>query len=120
MCVHHREIEYLLEMVLRSYKLNFLPKGRLMLITNDVPQLRSFIERIGFTEQVTISDDHDWLSKQELELPGWFRQQIIKLRAYEFCETENFCCLGADTVLLQPITESDLTDNGRPMLYYTH
>ncbi len=118
-CVHHRDVSYLLELVLRSYRLNFMPKGRLVMITNDLPKLREFVERIGLEGNVILSDDRDWLSKEEMDLPGWFKQQIIKLRSYQFCETPNFCCLGADTVMLQPILESDLSDNGRPVLYYT-
>ena len=118
-CVHQRDVSYLLEMVLRSYRLNFMPKGRLILITNDLPYLREFIQRIGFENETVLMDDRDCLSKDEMELPGWFRQQLIKLRAYEFCETPNFCCLGSDTVLLQPINEADLLDNGKPVLYYT-
>ena len=65
------------------------------------------------------TSDADWLSKQELALPGWYRQQIIKLRSYQFCETPNFCSLGADTLLLKPIDASDLVQNGMPILYYT-
>ncbi|MCA0453697.1 MAG: DUF6492 family protein [Chloroflexi bacterium] len=118
-CVHHRDVSYLLELVLRSYRLNFLPKGRLMMITNDLPHLREFVARIGLEGKVVLSDDREWLSKEEMELPGWFKQQLIKLRSYQFCETPNFCCLGADTVMLQPILESDLNDNGKPVLYYT-
>lgn len=118
-CVHHRDVSYLLELVLRSYRLNFKPKGKLVMITNDLPHLRAFVDRIGLEGNVVLSDDREWLSKEEMELPGWFRQQIIKLRSYQFCETPNFCCLGADTVMLQPIRESDLSDNGRPVLYYT-
>jgi hypothetical protein len=64
MCVHQRDVGYLLEMVLRSYKLNFMPKGRLILITNDLPHLRAFIQRIGFEDQTVLMDDRDCLSKE--------------------------------------------------------
>jgi hypothetical protein len=119
-CVHQRDVGYLLELVLRSYEMNFLPKGRLIMITNDLPHLQAFIDKLGLKTPVTLSGDRDWLSEEEMQLPGWYKQQLIKLRSYKFCNTENFCNLGADTVLLQPITESDLLDNGRPILYYTH
>lgn len=119
-CVHSRDVGYLLELVLRSYEVNFLPKGRLIMISNDLPHLQAFIDKIGLKTPVTLSEDRDWLSEEEMKLPGWYKQQLIKLRSYKFCDTENFCNLGADTVLLQPITESDLIDNGFPVLYYTH
>ena len=120
MCVHSRDVGYLLELVLRSYEVNFLPKGRLILISNDLTSLKSFVDEIGLKTPVTLYEDKDWLSEEEMQLPGWYKQQLIKLRSYKFCDTENFCNLGADTVLLQPITESDLIDNGFPVLYYTH
>jgi hypothetical protein len=106
--------------VLRAYEVNFRPKGRLVMITNDLPHLRDFCERAGVGIGATFTSDSDWLSDKEMKLPGWYRQQIIKLRSYEFCETTNFCNLGADTVLLQPIELSDLVDDeGFPILYYS-
>lgn len=119
LCIHHRDVDYLLETVLQSYQANFLPKNRLFLITNDTAHLKPFLDRIGMTQDVILTADQDWLSKKEMELPGWYRQQLIKLRSYEFCETENFCNLGADTVLLQPITYEDLVEEDFPVLYYT-
>lgn len=118
-CVHHRDVGRLLELVLRSYELNFRPKGRLTIITNDVEQLRAFCDRTGVAVDATLTADADWLSREEMELPGWYRQQLIKLRSYEFCETPNFCNLGADTVLLQPIELNDLISNDFPLLYYS-
>jgi hypothetical protein len=118
-CVHQRDVGYLLEVALRSYEVNFQPKGRLFLITNDVPALRAFVEEQGIAGKATLLRDEDCLSQAEMALPGWFRQQIIKLRAARFCETENFCNLGADTVLLQPITTADLLRDGFPILNYT-
>jgi hypothetical protein len=119
-CVHHSDVGELLEWVLRAYELNFQPKGRLILISNDPSKLQDFVATTGVATDAVISADGDWLSKSEMELPGWYRQQLIKLRAYEFCETENFCNLGADTVMLQPITTEDMIDvNGFPVLYYT-
>lgn len=118
-CVHQRDVNFLLELVLRAYEFNFRPKGRLIMISNDVPYLKAFCERTGVGQGAILSSDSDWLSKKELELPGWYRQQIIKLRSYQFCETTNFYNLGADTVLLQPIDESDLIADGMPILYYT-
>ena len=118
-CVHRRDVDYLLELVLRSYEVNFLPKGKLTFITNDMPYLQAFLDRKGVARDATVTTDSDWLTAQEMELPGWYRQQVIKLRAHEFCTTDNFCNLGADTVLLQPIEQTDLVHEGRPILYYT-
>lgn len=118
MCVHRRDVGYLFELALRSYLRNFEPKGTLMLVTNDQPFLAEFIANLGLADVATVTSDNEWLSQRELMLPGWYRQQIIKLRAYEFCTTEHFCNLGADTVLLQPITSADLIADDFPVLYY--
>jgi hypothetical protein len=119
LCVHRRDVDYLLNIVLRSYHVNFLPKGKLFLVTNDLAYLQEFIDQQKLDCETILFSDNDWLSKQEQELPGWYRQQIIKLRAFEFCTTENFCNLGSDTVLLQPICVDDLVEGGFPILYYT-
>jgi len=118
-CVHRRDIDYLFEISLRSYLLNFIPKRRLVLITNDLVRLKHFVERFELGGQITLSSDEDWLSKRELTLRGWYRQQIIKLRSYEFCETDNFCSLGADTILLRKIFYHDLVKDTYPFLFHT-
>jgi hypothetical protein len=118
-CIHRRDVGYLLELVLRAYRLNFRPKGQLVMISNDRPYLQSFLAGLDMPGPVTVYGDEDWLSQKEMSLPGWYRQQIIKLRAYRFCQTENFCNLGADTVLLRPVEYADLVQNGHPVLYYT-
>ncbi len=118
-CVHRRDIDYLLETGLRAMLRNFGPRGSTMLVTNDVPALSRAVESWGLEQEFEISDDADWLSKKELSLPGWYKQQIIKLRSAEFCSTENFCNIGADTVIVRPITAGDLVDGGKPVVYYT-
>lgn len=117
-CVHKRDVGYLFELALRSYMVNFEPKGRLTLITNDRGYLTDYVARMGLEGEVSVSGDEEWLSRQELGLPGWYRQQIIKLRSHQLCATEHLCSLGADTVLLQPITYDDLVAGELPILYY--
>ena len=118
-CVHKRDVDYLLELVLRSYEVNFVPKGKLTLITNDLPYLQTFIKRTGIVPDAELTTDADWLTAKEMALPGWYKQQVIKLKAYQFCTSTNFCNLGADTILLQPITRDDLLAGEIPVLYYS-
>lgn len=118
-CIHRRDVDYLLELVLRSYEVNFVPKGKLTFITNDVPYLREFLQRSGVTPHAEVTSDNDWLTEKEQTLSGWYKQQIIKLRSDQYCSTENFCNIGADTLLLQPVTYDDLVHDGKPIVYYT-
>lgn len=119
MCVHSRDIAYFLEASLRSYQQHFPDKGKLTMITDNPAALKTFLDEKGLLPGAVVTGDSDWLSARELELPGWFRQQIVKLRAYEFCQTDYFCNLGADTLLLRPIERTDLFDGDKPVLYYS-
>ena len=118
-CVHERDLGPLFEIVLDAYARHFQPKGQLTLISNNVPQLRSFLARTGLAGDARLLADDEILSPQERTLPGWYRQQVIKLRAAEFTTTERFCNLGADAVLLQTVTEDDFVSGGCPILYYS-
>jgi hypothetical protein len=118
MCVHSRDLDYLFELALRSYLANFRPRGRLFLVTNDTDALNRRLERAGLGDGILVSDDAAWLSSREQELPGWYRQQVIKLRSHLVCGTASFCNLGADTLLLREIERSDLVGDAKPYLYY--
>jgi hypothetical protein len=118
LCAHSKDVAYLLELVVRSWQLHFVPKGRLFLISNDRRPLEEFADRLGLANVAEISTDADWLSKSELQLPGWYKQQIVKLRSYRICGTENFCNLGADTLLLKPVDADDLVVDGYPVTRY--
>jgi hypothetical protein len=117
-CVHERDLGPLFEMTLRAHERHFAPEGALILISNNLPKLRDFLDRAGLASGAALSADGEWLSRGELALPGWYRQQVIKLRAHRFCASERFCNLGADTLLLDAISTEDFVDDGRPVLYY--
>lgn len=119
-CVHARDLGPLFAATLESHRRHFRPGGGLLLICNDLPRLRDFVARHGLEGRAALGTDVEWLSRRELALPGWYRQQVIKLRAHRFCATPRFCCLGADTLLLGDITADDfVTGDGRPVLYYS-
>jgi hypothetical protein len=119
MCVHGRDIGTRLAASLDSYTLNFGPKGALHLVSNEPRKLESFVARSGLDLNPVISADEDWLRPRETALPGWFKQQLIKLRAYRFCRSDHFCNLGADTLLVRPIVSADLIGESGPVLYYS-
>ena len=118
-CVHSSDVSYLLELAMQGWRLNFRPKGKLYLVSNERGPIQEFADRTGLSDIATISTDRDWLSSKEMELPGWYKQQVVKLRSYRICQTQNFCNLGADTLLLRPIDADDLLSGGYPITYYT-
>jgi len=119
MCVHSRDLDYLFELALRSCLANFRPRGELLLVTNDPDALRRRLDQLGLGDGIRVTADADWLSSREQELPGWYRQQVIKLRSHLFCGTPRFCNLGADTVLLREVEYANLVGPEQPYLYYT-
>jgi hypothetical protein len=119
MCVHSSDVSYLLELAVRSWCRHFGPKGKLHLICNERAAVADFVARNDLSDVALISTDADWLSAKEMSLPGWYRQQLIKLRGYRICQTTHFCNLGADTILLRPIGVDDLLSDGYPIAYYT-
>lgn len=69
-------------------------------------------------KRVMIHADHDVAGTRAMSLPGWFRQQYIKLHADMVCDTEKFVCVGADTLVLDPVVEDDLIRDELPLLRY--
>lgn len=122
-CAHARDAGYLLPLVLRHYARNFGPKGNLVIVTNDCGVMSRLLEE----EDVdgTVVDENDILSTAERRLSGWHKQLVLKLRSDAVVQTDPFCTLDADTVILRPITVADLLSDGEPILYfnrdpYTH
>jgi hypothetical protein len=91
----------------------------LHVVTNDVGHVQEALAAWAPGVRASVSPDAEWLSRSELELPGWYRQQLIKLRAYRFCGTAMFTNLGADTVLLRAVRPEDLVHGGEPVLWFT-
>lgn len=118
-CVNQRDINYLFLYSFKSLIKNFPILGDIYLITNSVKSLKQKIESIYKNENVNLIDENELLTKYELLLDGWYKQQIIKLRFSEICPHPYYATLGADTIILKPLTNNQLFDeNGKPILYY--
>lgn len=119
MCVHSRDFDGLLELSLRSVAAHYRPIGEVLLVTNDTAGLRARLA--GMTRYVEAAVEHDsaWLTRKEMQLHHWYRQQAIKLRSYRFWPDSAFVCsLGADTVILRPISHRALLRGDSAFLYY--
>lgn len=68
--------------------------------------------------RITLHADNEVAGPRAMALPGWFRQQYIKLWADAICATENFVCLGADALILEPVEPGDFLAGEEPLLRF--
>jgi len=122
MCVHSRDFDRLLELSLRSVAAHYGPIGDLLLITNDTAGLRARLAGMPGYGGASIEHDSSWLTREEMRLHHWYRQQAIKLRSFRFWPESAFVCsLGADTVILRPISHRAIlqsSSRGRSAILY--
>ncbi len=96
----------------------FLPElGRLYVVVPDaaylalVPQIR----RLAGTLDVEIVPEQRWVPEMKsfAHLPGWYRQQLVKLAAAEYVSTSYYLTLDADVVCTRRATTAQLLPGGR-------
>jgi len=91
------------------------------IVTPDPDYARWELERhdiLGDARLILHADD-EVVPAEVMQLPGWSRQQYVKLHADEICDTSVVCCLGADTLICRRISAGDLWQDERPILYYS-
>lgn len=96
----------------------YLPDlGTVTLATDRPADGRALVDRLGLVE-VTVLPDRQLLSTAERRLPGWYRQQLIKLRAGSVLSGDTFAVLSGDTLLARRLPATELlAPSGRPYLY---
>jgi hypothetical protein len=119
MCVHARDVDGLFPLALRSLGRHFPAAGSVHVVTNVPDAVQRQLEREPSALPVRISADADWLSPAEAALPGWYRQQLIKLRAHRLVDARFAVNLGADTLLLRDIPLTDLVDGDEAVLRWS-
>lgn len=68
--------------------------------------------------RIIVHHDEKLAGARGMALPGWFRQQYIKLHADVVCESENMVCVGADSLVLDAVHEGDFLSGSMPILRY--
>ncbi len=68
--------------------------------------------------RIAFHHDRELAGARGMSLPGWFRQQYIKLHADRVCESESLVCVGADSLVLEPVHERDFLSASIPILRY--
>jgi hypothetical protein len=119
-CASPTDIDGLLRTSLELLLRNFEPLGRIHLVTPrpaDARLLLAASPRLA-TAGIDVRSDDD-LCPEAGDLAPWFRQQYLKLHADRLGSTRDVVCIGADTLMLDPITVDDLVGRGgRPLLRY--
>lgn len=119
MCVGPADIDYLFLHSLASCIRNFAPLGRLVIVTPDRQRLMERLNGAGeLRAEIKVLEDDQAICPNILTLPGWCRQQAIKLEADKLCDSQYIGCLGADTLFLKRVDYTHFFVNGRPILYY--
>jgi len=120
-CVGSADIHRLMSSSVKSCLRHFEPLGNIYIVSNAVSEVRLELERQDLrspTVAITVIDDREILSPKLMALPGWCRQQIIRLRIDQICSTSLAASLSADTVLCRPVTRTDLFEGASPILYF--
>lgn len=86
------------------------------LVTNDPVQGQHVLDEVELTDGAVVPDDA-LLSRAEQDLPGWYRQQVLKLRAGSILSGDVFAVMSGDTWLLRRLGDAQLfARDGRPYL----
>ncbi len=119
-CASTADIGGLLRVCLGLILRNFEPLGRIHIVTPRPEAVRRLLDAcpdLG-AGRIAVRSDGE-VCPEALDLHPWFRQQCIKLHADRLAQTSAIVCVGADTLILDPITVNDLVDrDGRHLLRY--
>lgn len=118
-CVSEKDLFYLFPMVLASVlsRINFI--NTVYIVTPVSSHVIRTLKDLDINNQrIQIVSDKELLTQHELQLCGWSRQQILKLRSH-ILTSDDILCIGADTIILQPITKEDVYDiDGKLVIHY--
>jgi Family of unknown function (DUF6492) len=118
LCVGHRDVERLFIHSLHSCLQHFAPLGRVYLVSDVPDRVRQLIAKHGLESAATVFADQDVLPVAFHGLPGWLRQQVIKLMADSITHSEYIGCMGADTIILRRVFWEDIVSDSGPILYF--
>lgn len=120
MCVGRSDLKRLFPLSLRLAAHNLEFGGQIFIVSPQPDEAAAIVREVLPDEKrISVFADNDLLHPNEAALPGWLRQQALKLRADEICRSERILILGADTLVVRPIRMSDLlTPSGQPIIFY--
>jgi len=118
-CVGHRDVDRLFRFSLASCLRNFPPLNKVFVATDSKKRVLHHLQSLDLLKgNVVVLDDREVLSPDLYALPGWYRQQVVKLHADQITGTRLVACLGSDTVLLKRTDLDDVVMHDEPILFY--
>jgi hypothetical protein len=118
-CVSTSDINYLFSKTITSVLKYVNFAQYIYIVTPDPCIIKKEISKIDISNvTIRIIPDSEVLTEKELMLPGWCKQQIIKLRSYTFCKTDYIFSVGADVVIVDNINFSDFYSEHSIILHY--
>ncbi|MGH3885181.1 MAG: DUF6492 family protein [Pseudonocardiaceae bacterium] len=119
-CASRSDITGLLPTAIALLLANFSPLAHVHVVTPDVGSAEPVLVAMPEHQVASISIwSDDEVCPEARDLDPWFRQQYIKLHADRVTSKPRIVCLGADTLILDPVSAPDLIDpDGRPRLRF--
>jgi hypothetical protein len=119
-CCGQADVGYLFPLSLQCCLKNFRLLGKVTIVTPAKLEVIEIVNGLSSSlrRRVQVFHDNEVLPPHLWDLPGWFKQQILKLNADLICESPFVACLGADTLMLSPVDRDALFDGELPFLFY--
>jgi len=104
-CVSENDLQYLFEFSLKSCLKNLDFLSELFVITPNIEVASKLISEKILPTNISIRfiKDDEFLSKNEIQMCGWSKQQILKLRSNEISNADNILSVGSDTIILNKL-----------------
>ena len=104
-CVSENDLQYLFEFSLKSCLKNLDFLTELFVITPNTELATKLISEkiLPLNIAIHLIKDDEFLSKNEIQMCGWSKQQILKLRSNEISNADNFLSVGSDTIILNKL-----------------
>lgn len=118
MCAGPADVRGLLPVSLRLLMEHCPWVGLVHVVTPELGRVRQVVDGVDGGPRVVVHADRDVCGARAARLPGWFRQQYVKLHADRVCDTDIVVCVGADTLVLDPLDEHQLVARGEPVLRF--
>lgn len=120
-CVSKTDLKYLFKFSLKNCLKYAKFIDHYIIVTPDTLLAEKIISHLEpqSTKYFQVIDENQYLTSAEKDLPGWCKQQIIKLKADLICKTKHILSIGADTILVTGFSlEEFLNDKDKMVVMY--